>query len=150
MLMNSQVDVRKRVVLADDNAIMRDKVMLLLEPEFEIVGSVADGRALLDAAASLDPEIGVVDISMPGMGGIEAVRELMDRGSTMKVVFLTVHDDPDFARAAFDSGALGYVVKSRLVSDLLPAIRGVLDGQVFISPFALIETDIFSTDDTGH
>lgn len=150
MLNTPQGDVRTRVILADDNAIMRDKVALLLEPEFEVVGSVADGTALLDAVALLDPEIGVVDISMPGMGGIEAVRELMDHGSALKVVFLTVHEDPDFARAAFDSGALAYVVKSRLVSDLLPALRGVLDGQVFISPFALIDTCPLSEPETEH
>jgi len=131
---------RVRVILADDNAIIREKVVVLLEPEFEIVGAVADGKALLDAVPKFDPDVGVIDISMPRIGGIEAVRKLKSVGSRMLVIYLTVHEDPDFAKAAFEGGASAYVVKSRMVNDLIPAIRGALKGRAFMSPcFAMDE-----------
>ena len=133
---------RLRVILAEDNAMMREKVIMLLEPEFEVVGAVSDGAALIEAALDLDPDIAVVDISMPRMSGIEAVRKLKSNGSRMLVVFLTVYDDSDFVRAAFDSGASAYVVKSRMVTDLLTAVRGAINGQAFISPgLVLNETE---------
>jgi len=119
---------------------IRSKVVMLLEPEFEVVGAVSDGQALVEAVPKFTPDIGVIDISMPRMGGIEAVRLLKEAGSKMLIVFLTVHEDPDFALAAFEGGASGYVVKSRLVNDLIPAIHGALKGRSFISPcFALDE-----------
>jgi DNA-binding NarL/FixJ family response regulator len=129
---------RVRVILADDNKIIREKVIMLLEPEFEVVGAVADGQALLEAVPNFDPDVGVIDISMPRIGGIEAVRKLKGTGCRMLVVYLTVHEDPDFARAAFEGGASAYVVKSRMVSDLIPAIRAATHGRFFVSPcFAL-------------
>jgi DNA-binding NarL/FixJ family response regulator len=132
---------KTRVIIADDNAMMRDKVVMLLEPEFEVVAAVSDGEALVDAVPRFDPDLGVIDISMPRKSGIEAARQLRDNGSKMILVFLTVHEDPDFARAAFDVGATGYVVKSRMVTDLLSTIRGALKGKSSISPsFALNDT----------
>ena len=92
----------------------------LLEPEFEVVTTVRDGRAALEEAARLDPDMLILDISMSGMDGIEAARHLRAAGSRAKIVFLTVHGDPDFVRAGLAAGATGYVVKSRLASDLLP------------------------------
>jgi len=141
MTTQDQPLAKTRVIIADDNAMMRDKVVMLLEPEFEVVAAVSDGEALVAAVPRFDPDLGVIDISMPLKSGIEAARQLRDNGSKMILVFLTVHEDPDFARAAFDVGATGYVVKSRMVTDLLSTIRGALNGKSSISPsFALNDT----------
>ena len=125
---------RPRVLLADDHLMMREKVTRMLESEFDIIGAVTDGEALLEEAAELDPDIVILDITMPGLPGIEAARRLRKAGSHAKIVFLTVHEDPDFIREALATGALGYVVKPRLASDLLVAMRVVLDGYSFVSP----------------
>ncbi len=125
---------RPRVLLADDHLIMREKVTWILESEFDIIGAVPDGEALLKEATELDPDIVILDISMPGLPGIEAARRLREAGSRAKIVFLTVHEDPDYVREALATGALGYVVKRRLASDLLIAMREVLEGRLFISP----------------
>jgi DNA-binding NarL/FixJ family response regulator len=108
--------------------------MQQLEPEFEVVGAVGDGDALLEAASRMKPDVCVIDISMPIMSGIEAANEIRASGSIVKIVFLTVHEDPDFLQAALETGALGYVVKSRVVTDLSPAINAALAGRLFISP----------------
>ena len=125
---------RPRVLLADDHLMMREKVTRMLESEFDIIGAVTNGQALLDAAAVLDPDIVILDITMPGLPGIEAARRLREAGSHAKIVFLTVHEDPDFIREALATGALGYVVKPRLASDLLVAMREALEGRSFVSP----------------
>ena len=125
---------RTRILLADDHKDIRDSVLRLLEPEFEIVGAVQDGRALIEAASKMKPDVCVVDISMPLISGLEAVAELKKNGSTSKIVFLTVNDDPDFVQAAIDIGALGYVVKARMASDLPAAIRGAMADRLFVSP----------------
>jgi DNA-binding NarL/FixJ family response regulator len=129
---------RARILLADDHKGMRDRVVRLLESEFEMVGAMEDGRALLEAASMLKPDVCVIDISMPIVSGIEAAAQLKERGSTAKVIFLTVHDDPDFVQAALDTGALGYVLKSRMASDLRSAIKGAIAGRLFISPTCAI------------
>jgi DNA-binding NarL/FixJ family response regulator len=125
---------RARILLADDHKDIREKVMQQLDPEFEVVGAVEDGSALLSAASQMKPDVCVVDISMPIMSGIEAANQLRASGSTAKVVFLTVHEDPDFLEAALATGALAYVVKSRLATDLSPAIRAAMAGRLFVSP----------------
>ena len=125
---------RPRVLLADDHKEVCDGVVRLLTPELEVVGVVQDGQELLSAEADLLPDVCVIDISMPSISGIEAVRVLKASGSKAKIVFLTVHEDPDFVRAALGIGALGYVVKSRIASDLATAIRLALTGGSFISP----------------
>jgi DNA-binding NarL/FixJ family response regulator len=125
---------RTRILLADNHKNMRDSVLRLLEREFEVVGAVQDGRALIEADAMMKPDVCIVDISMPLIGGIEAVAELKKRGSTVKIVFMTVHEDPDFVQAAIDVGALGYVIKSRMATDLNAAIRGAMADRLFISP----------------
>jgi len=122
-----------RVILADDNKEMRDTVVRLLEPEFDIVGTVADGRALVEAVTELQPDIGIIDISMPIMNGIQAAAEIKRLGSEMKIIFLTVNEDCDFVRAAFDTGATGYVVKRQMASDLHTAIEETLAGRTFVS-----------------
>jgi len=105
----------------------------LLAGEFDVVGTAADGSVALHAAAHLDPDAIVLDISMPNVDGIEVARRLRASGSRAKVIMLTVHDDPDFLHAALEAGALGYVLKSRLPADLLPAIRSALAGRIFVS-----------------
>lgn len=125
---------RLRVLLADDHRAMRQRVQTMLEPEFEVVDAVENGQALVDAADKLKPDVLVVDISMPVLSGIDAVRQIMKSGSHPKVVFLTVHEDPDFVPLCLDTGAKGFVVKSRLASDLLLAIQFSLNGHTFISP----------------
>ena len=123
-----------RVLLADDHKAMLERGKGLLDSEFDVVGAVDNGQALVDAAKELDPNILVVDISMPVLNGIDAVRQIRKSGGKARVVFLTVHEDPDIVPVCFDVGALGFVVKSRLASDLIPAIRLALANHTFVSP----------------
>jgi len=120
--------------LADDHEEFLAVEVQLLEPEFEVVATVSGGREALGEATRLGPDILILDISMSGMDGIAAARHLRAAGSRAKIVFLTVHGDPDFARAGLAAGATGYVVKSRLAVDLLSALREVLAGRSFVSP----------------
>ncbi len=130
---------RVRILLADDHRGLLDKVVRVLEPEFEVAGTVVDGKALLEAAALLRPDVVVLDISMPGLDGFEAAGQLKKAGAQVKIVFLTVHDEPDFVRRAFEVGGLGYVVKTRLASELPVAIRAALADHSFISPSVSLE-----------
>ena len=125
---------RASVVLADDHEDFLATAVRHLEPHFDVLKAVSNGEALLDQAAKLEPDIVVLDISMPVLNGIEAARRLRAAGSPARIIFLTMHADPDFVRAALATGALGYVVKSRLVSDLLLSIREALAGRRFVSP----------------
>ena len=123
-----------RVLLADDHKAILAMEAIALEHECRVVGAVTDGAAVLDAAARLNPDVIVLDITMPQLDGLEAARQLCRANSRAKLVFLTVQEDADFARAGFAAGALGYVVKSRLASDLLSAVRAALAGRRFLSP----------------
>jgi len=123
-----------RVLLADDHVPILVQTMNLLAGEFEIVGSVGNGLDLIGAAARLDPDVVVLDITMPGCDGIEAARQLKRAQSRAQLVFLTVHEDPDYVRAAIDAGGVAYVAKARLASDLVPAIYAAMAGQRFQSP----------------
>jgi DNA-binding NarL/FixJ family response regulator len=122
-----------RVLLADDNDAMLARASTVLAPACAIVGAVKDGRAALDAAARLSPDVIVLDISMPGMSGLEVATALRKAGSKAAIVFLTVHDDEEFVLAARGAGAIGYVIKSRLGSDLLHAVREARAGRAFVS-----------------
>jgi DNA-binding NarL/FixJ family response regulator len=122
-----------RVLLADDHPGFPDMLEHLLEPEFEIVGKVVDGQALFQEALRLKPEVVITDISMPVLNGIEAVERLREIGCKSRIVFLTIHSDSDFIRKCLSAGALGYVVKSRMGSELLPAIREAMGGHIFVS-----------------
>ncbi len=122
------------VLLADDHGDVLDMVARLLAPEFHVVGTVTDGKALLSAAQRLEPDVVIVDISMPILNGIEAARRLLESGSRARVIFLTVHETSDYVRAALATGALGYVVKARLVTDLGVAIKEAHAGRPFVSP----------------
>ena len=125
---------RARILLADDHKEMRDMVVRLLGQEFEVLEPASDGRELLEKAAELKPDVCLLDISMPILSGIEVAGTLAHNGSTAKIVFLTIHRDNDFVRAALNSGASGYVVKTHMLSDLCIALREVLAGRTFISP----------------
>jgi DNA-binding NarL/FixJ family response regulator len=123
-----------RVLLADDHPKMLEQVAQLLEDEGEIVGTAKNGKQLIDVARSVDPDLIVLDISMPVLNGIEAARHLKKSGSRAKVIFVTMHEDDAFVTAAASAGALGYVLKPRISIDLIPAIRRVLQGHAFASP----------------
>ena len=125
-----------RILVADDHAGFRELVEDMLEPSFEVIGTVGDGKALLEKARRLQPDVIITDISMPVLDGIEAAKQLKESGSRAKVIFLTVHSDPDFVRACLNVGASGYIVKLRMDSDLLPAVREALAGRIFLSPTA--------------
>lgn len=122
------------MLLADDHPAMLALTATALAEEYLVVGRVGDGHELLADAERLHPDVIVLDISMPRLDGIEAARQLRRSQRPARLVFLTVHEDADFARAALDAGGLGYVVKARLASDLLPAIRAALADRRFISP----------------
>jgi DNA-binding NarL/FixJ family response regulator len=123
-----------RVLLADDHPKMLEQIAQLLACESEIVGAVENGEQLIAAALILDPDVIVLDISMPVLNGIEAARHLQNSRSRAKVIFLTMLEDEAFVAAAVLVGALGYVLKHRISIDLIPAIRKVLQDQVFVSP----------------
>jgi len=125
---------RIRVLVADDQQDVLDYVVRFLDHEFEVVGAVADGQSLLDAAEELEPHIIVLDITMPTLSGMEVARELKKRASKAKIVFLTVHEDRELVSKAFDSGALGFVIKSCLMHDLPIAIKKAHAGDSFVSP----------------
>ena len=126
---------RARILVAEDHNLMRNRVVRLLNREFEVVGAVDSGPALLEAAARLKPDICVLDISMPSLSGIEAATRLKLSDSSTKVIFLTIHNDSDFVGAAFKSGANGYVFKTRMAADLVVAVREVMAGRTFLSSF---------------
>jgi len=106
----------------------------MLHSLFEIVGMVGSGRGMISEALRLNPDVIVADISMPDMTGIEAARQLRARGSLAKVVFLTIHSESEFIDACLAEGALGYVVKNHMKTDLIPAINAALAGQSFVPP----------------
>jgi DNA-binding NarL/FixJ family response regulator len=122
-----------RVLLADDHQAILAKVRRELGEEFEIVGIVGNGEEAVAAVCRLDPDVLVIDISMPVLNGLEAASRLRTSCCRTKIVFLTIHDDPDFVAAALSSGASGYVIKNRLSTDLVPAIREALQGHTFVS-----------------
>jgi len=126
--------MRPRVLLADDHKIVSEGLRSLLEPDYELVGMVEDGRALVAAAEKLSPDVIVADISMPLLNGIEAARQLKKANSRAKIVFLTMHPDVTYATRAFEAGASGYVLKHSAASELLTAIREALKGQLYVTP----------------
>jgi DNA-binding NarL/FixJ family response regulator len=125
---------RPRVILADDHKIVLEGLKNLLEPEFDLVGTVEDGRALLDAQKKLHPDVIVADISMPLLNGIEAVRQIKKADPHVKVVFLTMHPDVSYAAEAFEAGASGYVLKHSAPSELVTAINDALKGRTYVTP----------------
>jgi DNA-binding NarL/FixJ family response regulator len=125
---------KTRVLLADDHKIVLEGLRSLLEPEFELAGTVEDGRALVAAAEKLRPDVIVADISMPLLNGIEAVGQIKKTDPHMKVVFLTMHPDVTYATRAFEAGASGYVLKHSAPSELITAIREAVKGRTYVTP----------------
>jgi DNA-binding NarL/FixJ family response regulator len=125
---------RPRVLLADDHALLLGAFEKLLASECDIVGQVADGRALVAAAEALKPDLVVLDISMPLLNGLEAGRQIKQKARHVKLVFLTMNEDTDLAAEAFRSGASGYLLKRSAASELLTAIREVMQGRSYVTP----------------
>jgi DNA-binding NarL/FixJ family response regulator len=123
-----------RVILADDHKILVEAFRKLLEPHYEIVATVSDGRALLDAAGALKPDVILLDIGMPLLNGLEAARQLKTKLPTVKLIFLTMHEDPDLAVEAMRAGASGFLLKTSASSELLHAIQEALKGKTYITP----------------
>ncbi len=122
-------------MLADSHREIRAIVTEMLEREYEILESVTDGRALLEVASKLKPDLCAVDISLPIIDGIEAVARLKASGSKAKIIMLAIYKDDDFVRASFENGASGYVLKARIGTDLAVAVTEVLAGRTFVSSF---------------
>jgi DNA-binding NarL/FixJ family response regulator len=133
---------RARVLLADDHTIVAEGLRSLLENSYDFVGVVADGRALLEAAMRLKPDVIVADISMPLLNGLDAVRQLKKDGSSAKVVILTMHSDTSLAAEAFRAGASGFILKHSAGEELSAAIEQVLSGGSYLTP--LIAKDLIS------
>jgi DNA-binding NarL/FixJ family response regulator len=125
------------ILLADDNPSVLEAVSRILTPEFEIVGTVTDGKSLIKEARRLSPDVMIVDMFMPGLSGIEAARELKKRHITGSIIFLTIYEDPSFVQEVRALGAMGYVLKSSADRDLVPAIREALQGRFYQSPSLL-------------
>lgn len=123
-----------RVLLADDLPEMLDNVARQLRGRFDIVGLAANGQEAIETVAALDPDLLVLDISMPIVNGIQAATRIKESCCRTKVIFLTALDDQDYFNAAFAAGALAYVLKSRLATDLIPAMEAALHGQEYASP----------------
>ena len=124
-----------RVLLVDDNDAMLARAAAALTACCDIVGRAKDGRTAVEAATALRPDVIVLDISMPGMTGLEVASLLRKAQSTAAVVFLTVHDEEEFVQAAKAVGGIGYVIKPRIASDLMKAVREAKAGRPFVSPF---------------
>ena len=134
---------KTRVLLADDHKIVLEGLKSLLAGEFEVVGSVEDGRALVDQAATLHPDVIVADISMPQLNGIEAARQIKKADKNIKIVFLTMHPDATYAANAFEVGASGFVLKHSAPSELITAIHEAMKGKTYVTP--LIAGDLIHT-----
>jgi DNA-binding NarL/FixJ family response regulator len=120
------------VLLADDHAIVTEGLRLALTPSFTVIGTVSDGRALVIAAAELKPDVIVVDVSMPFLGGIEAARRIRDTDPEVRIVFLSMHTDLVYAAEAFLAGGSAYIVKTAAGAELVTAIREVMQGRAYI------------------
>src|SRR5207244_4198207 len=127
---------RPRVLLADDHRLLREAFVKLLEPDCDVVGAVTDGRALLEAAPKLRPDVVVLDIAMPLLNGLDAARQLKRLMPTVKVIFLTVSEDPELAAEAFRVGASGFLLKNSAACELLQAIQEVMQGRSYVTPQA--------------
>jgi DNA-binding NarL/FixJ family response regulator len=144
---------RARVVMADDHNMIVDALRRVIEPEFEVVETVGDGRALLTAVETHKPDVIVVDVSMPLLNGIEATRKIKKTNPRVKVIILTMHDSPEFASQAMEAGVSGYVLKHSASEELVQAIREVLRGNHYITPLiakGLMQVFINGRDSTGE
>ncbi len=133
---------RPRILMADDHSIVLAGLRKLVESEGDVVGTVEDGRALLDAAQQLRPDIILLDISMPLLNGLDAARQLSKLVPESRLIFLTMHATPAYATEAFKAGASGYLIKRSAASELKQAIQAVMRGQQYMTP--LITKDVLA------
>ena len=126
--------MKPRVLIADDHEAMRQHLVEMLSPHFEVVGAVGHGAAAVAEATRLGPDVVVLDLSMPGLGGLAAAARLRQMGAPARVVFITMHHEVEFRDQALAFAGSAFVVKQRLASDLLPSIASVLEGRSFASP----------------
>ena len=124
----------RKILIADDHSMVVDGLRGLLEPEYEVVGAVNDGRAVLPEVQKLKPDVVVIDISMPLLNGLDCTRQLREAGCTAKVLILTMHPDATLAQEALAAGASGYLLKSSPGLELKGALREVLQGRTYLSP----------------
>lgn len=134
---------RPRVLIGDDHVMFSEGLRRILDPYFEIVGIMGNGRDLIDAVEPLRPDVIVADISMPLLNGIEAARRIRKMPHVPKIVFLTMHEDATFATAAFQAGASGYVLKRSAPAEIITAIQEAVRGRTYISP--LVAGDVLNT-----
>ena len=125
---------RPRLLIADDHAIFSDALRFYLEKNFEVIGQVPDGRALLDEATKLKPDLVIVDVGMPVLNGLDAARRIKENTPKVKFIFLTMQDDPHLAAAALELGPVAFVLKHSAGSELLKAIDEVMRGHSYIAP----------------
>ena len=125
---------KPRVLIADDHRILAEGLRALLEPEFEVVDVVADGREMVAAAKEHRPDVIVADVTMPLLNGIDAAAQLRDLGIQSRVVFLTMHRDVAYARQAMAAGAAGFVLKHSVASELVTAVQEALQGRTYVAP----------------
>ncbi len=123
-----------RVLLADDHPLTLEGIRVFLEPHFESVGTVADGRALVEEALRLKPDLIILDITMPMLNGIDAAIQIRKSLPNVKLLFVTMHVDPAYLEAALNAGATGYVLKSAAREELLQAAKSVLNGMIYVTP----------------
>jgi DNA-binding NarL/FixJ family response regulator len=123
-----------RVLLADDREEVLETVSSMLKDECEIVGLAADGEQVLQLAQTRSPDVLILDIFMPGLSGFDVAVRLRESDSLVKILFLTVHEDPEFVDAAISLGVLGYVLKAHLITELMPAIHSILNDHLYVSP----------------
>jgi DNA-binding NarL/FixJ family response regulator len=138
-------------MLADDHRLLREAFSHLLEPDCDVVGAVSDGRALLAEAPDLRPDVVVLDIAMPLLNGLDAARKLLRVLPDVKIIFLTMNEDPEVAAEAFRSGAAGYLLKNSAASELLQAIHEVSHGRSYVTPLAtrgMVESFLHRHDET--
>ena len=128
------MEARPQVLIADDHIIFADGLRLLLEKRYNVMGTVADGRALVAEALRLKPDVIVVDVGMPLLNGLDAARRVREQLPKVKIVFLTMQDNPNLAAAALELGSAGFVLKHSAGSELLKAMEQVLHGKCYVTP----------------
>ena len=138
---DGQEDSRIRVLVVDDHPAVLNCILQALPLEFDVVAALDSAAALAGVVERYAPDIIMLDITMPAVNGIAAATQLTRAGCPARIVFLTVHADPDYVRAALAAGACGYVVKSRLAQDLVPALHAAAAGRRFVSPLAMPAAD---------
>ena len=131
---------RAKILIADDHTLIAEACRKLLEPEFEVIGVVSDGRALLQASAELNPDVVIVDIAMPQLNGLDAGEQIKQKNRALKLIYLTMNVRADVAAEAFRRGASGYVLKHCSAEELLVAVRRVLRGESYLSPLITKDT----------